>query len=237
MNITLDLLNNIQACKEAKLAFIEKFGEQGTPTARDVFVALAASNRSDWLFWLAAIVDGFTEAVGNFSHNKFTCAMNGKIATQAYALLSDNARAELHGNASAVLHGNARAVLHGNARAELYNNASAVLHGNARAELHNNARAVLYGNASTVLYGNASTVLYGNARAELYNNASAVFHDNARAELHGNASAELYDSASALIFNVDWCAGVKFIFRSRLACVVDWRGDGFPKLVTLDHAI
>lgn len=65
MLITLQTLMEINACTGATVAFIETFGEDGTPTAAAVFHALVRAGRLNWLSWLDTHLIGFNEAISN----------------------------------------------------------------------------------------------------------------------------------------------------------------------------
>jgi len=104
MNISLGTLIEIGACREARAAFVDKFGKDGKPTAKEVFVALAEGKQSYWLFWLAASLDGFIQAVGDFSSGNFYCAVSGEIdVTTGFVVATDNATVRAYGNATVLL--------------------------------------------------------------------------------------------------------------------------------------
>ena len=73
-NITLAWLTEVDACFEARTAFVNIFGEAGEPTPHEVFAAAAKLDRRDWTSWLVqnvpgilaglSITDGPIKAVG-----------------------------------------------------------------------------------------------------------------------------------------------------------------------------
>jgi hypothetical protein len=168
MEITVKKLVEIGACSEPGEAiprFIDIFGEDGNPSAREVFIKLAEEERSNWLFWLAYHLKGFAEAVGTFSFGNFHCIVEGQLAVEVGYVLAD-------GNASVIADGNASVEAYGNASVRAYGNASVRAYGNASVRADGNASVRAYGNASVRADGNASVIAYGNASVEAYGNAS-----------------------------------------------------------------
>ena len=156
LHITLATLTEIGACDAARRQFVEVFGEDGNPTAREVFAKLAESERHDWLFWLNYHLQGFAQAVGTFSVGNYHCLLGGRLEIEVGFVLAD-------------------------------------------------------GNASVLADGNASV------------------------EADGNASVEAYGNATLFLFRYADMT-VKFTLKSIFACVIDRRGDGIPKLVTVTQA-
>ena len=164
LHITLAKLVEIGACSEARRRFVQVFGEDAAPSAREVFINLAEEERQDWLFWLGYNLQGFAQAVGTFSIGNFHCLIGGRLDVAVGCVLA-------------------------------------------------------YGNASVRAYGNASVLAYGNASVEA----------------DGNASVEAYGNATLFLFRYADMT-VKFSLKSIFACVIDRRGDGIPKLITVTQA-
>lgn len=104
MNISLETLIKIGACREAQRAFVDKFGRNSEATAKEIFEALTEGQRSDWLFWLAARLDGFVQAVGDFSSGNFYCAISGKIdVATGFVIATGSATVRATGSATVLL--------------------------------------------------------------------------------------------------------------------------------------
>ena len=228
LHITLAKLVEIGACSEARRRFVQVFGEDAAPSAREVFINLAEEERQDWLFWLGYNLQGFAQAVGTFSIGNFHCLIGGRLDVAVGCVLAyGNASVRAYGNASVLAYGNASVEADGNASVEAYGNASVRAYGNASVEAD--------GNASVRAYGNASVEADGNASVEAYGNASVRADGNASVEADGNASVEAYGNATLFLFRYADMT-VKFSLKSIFACVIDRRGDGIPKLITVTQA-
>ena len=82
LTISLDLLVQLGACAEARLAFERRFGKDAKVVARDVFVAGAELKRHDWLSWLQSKLIGFVDAVGNVTHGDYKAVVSGGVIVE-----------------------------------------------------------------------------------------------------------------------------------------------------------
>lgn len=126
--ITLDTLTEIGACIEARRAFVENFGKDGAPTAKEVFHALAKEKRYDWLFWLASNLNGFVQAVGNDDDGDFHCRIEGEFELNAgFMISSGSAIVEAYGRATVRAYGSATVQAYGSATVRAYDSATVML--------------------------------------------------------------------------------------------------------------
>ena len=73
--ITLEWLIEYGACPEARTAFVATFGETGTPTPQEVFVAAAKFGRRDWTDWLISRIAGILDGLNTIEFEvKAACA-------------------------------------------------------------------------------------------------------------------------------------------------------------------
>jgi len=145
LTITLDLLASIGACLSARRKFAETFGEQGTPSARDVMAVLAEQSRCDWFFWLGANLKGFIDAVGDFRVGDFACVVGGSLEISAgCALASGSATVEASGSATVEAYDSATVRASGSATVEAYDSATVRAYDSATVEAYDSATVLLF---------------------------------------------------------------------------------------------
>jgi hypothetical protein len=136
MTITLATLVEIDACIESRREFVRVFGEDGSPTAKEVFIALAKGQRHDWLFWLAAHLKTFAIAVGNLSEGNFHCAVQGEFSLNTgFMITSDSATVRAYDSATV----------------EAYDSATVRAYGSATVRASDSATVRAYDSATVML--------------------------------------------------------------------------------------
>jgi hypothetical protein len=144
MTITLATLVEIDACIESRREFVRVFGEDGSPTAKEVFIALAKGQRHDWLFWLAAHLKTFAIAVGNLSEGNFHCAVQGEFSLNTgFMITSDSATVRAYDSATV------RA--YDSATVRAYDSATVRAYGSATVRAYDSATVRAYDSATVML--------------------------------------------------------------------------------------
>ena len=209
MNITLKFLAEINACGESIRAFRKQFGNDGAPTAREVFEALAAQDKRDWAIWLAVSAKGFLAAVGNATAGDWRAAVEGRVEVDAgFVLASDSATVRAYGSATVRAYGSATVEAYGSATVEAY--------GSATVEAYDRATVRAYGSATVRAYGSATVRAYGSATVEA--------SDSATVRAYGEVNVSLF---------AHYSLQVNLTLNEKAACID--RRSGSPMLLVADE--
>jgi len=176
MNITLALLKEKNACQEALFTFVEKFGENGSPSAPEIFAALADLKRRDWLEWLIGKVEEFVPAVGGIDCGDWKACVAGSIEIMAgLALASGSATVEAYGSATV------RAYDSATVRAS--DSATVLAYDYATVEAYGSATVRAYGSATIEAYDSATVRAYGSATVRAYDSAIVLLKSSLHVKL------------------------------------------------------